>query len=183
MAALLNSSYFGGLSEYGVGFPSFGGGFLPDPACRQKSPSRVGYYDPTGPSISDFLNCELDHHGLPQGPQVVYNIIMPAGSLENDFFGVRKLCTGEKGGATAWHFHQTPFTAEAIAALGAGLLSVGTGGKRRGIGEFLDSTRADRAAGTDLYDRLRRHRVRKLCRQIWRTKWRRRRRTRFRRLA
>ena len=25
--ALLNSSYFAGLSEYGVGFPSFGGGF------------------------------------------------------------------------------------------------------------------------------------------------------------
>jgi hypothetical protein len=137
MAALLNSSYFGGLSEYGVGFPSFGGGFLPDPACRQKSPSRVGYYDPTGPSISDFLNCELDHHGLPQGPQVVYNIIMPAGSLENDFFGVRKLCTGEKGGATAWHFHQTPFTAEAIAALGAGLLSVGTGGNVGALVSFL----------------------------------------------
>jgi hypothetical protein len=129
-AALLHSSYFGGLSEYGVGFPSFGGGFLPDPACRQKAPSRVGYYSPTGPSIIDFLNCETDHHGLPQGPQVVYNVIMPTGSLESDFFGSHKLCTG-KGAATAWHFHQTPYTPEVIAAIvaaGLNVLNLSTGG-------------------------------------------------------
>jgi hypothetical protein len=134
MAALLNSSYFGGLSEYGVGFPSFGGGFLPDEACRQKAPSRVGFYDPTGPSISDFLNCETDHHGLPQGPQVVYNIILPAGSLESDFFETRTLCTG---GPAAWHFHQTPYTPEAIVALGAALLNVSTGGTVGALADFL----------------------------------------------
>jgi hypothetical protein len=133
-AALLNSSYFGGLSEYGVGFPSFGGGFLPEQACRQKSPSRVGFYDPTGPSISDFLNCELNHHGLPHGPQVVYNIILPAGSLESDFFETRTLCTG---GPAAWHFHQTPYTPEAIAALGAALLNVSTGGTIGALADFL----------------------------------------------
>jgi hypothetical protein len=133
-AALLNSSYFAGLSEYGVGFPSFGGGFLPDSACRQKAPSRVGYYSLTGPSISDFLDCELNLHGLPHGPQVVYNIIMPAGSLESDFFETRTLCTG---GPTAWHFHQTPYTAEAIAALGAALLNVSTGGTIGALADLL----------------------------------------------
>jgi len=133
-AALLNSSYFGGLAEYGVGAPSFGGGFLPDGRCTQKAPSRVGYYAPTGPSIMDFLNSELDHHGLPQGPQVVYNIILPAGSLESDFFDTRALCSG---GPSAWHFHQTPYTAEAEIALGAALLNVATGGAVGALADFL----------------------------------------------
>jgi hypothetical protein len=38
--ALIQSSYFTGLSEYGVVAPSFGGRFLPT-GCVQKAPSRV----------------------------------------------------------------------------------------------------------------------------------------------
>src|SRR5258708_24692582 len=44
--AVVQSSYFAGLSEYGVGSVSFAGGFLPDPACPAKAPNSVGFYDP-----------------------------------------------------------------------------------------------------------------------------------------
>jgi hypothetical protein len=133
-ATLLNSSYFGGLSEYGVGTPSFAGGFLPDVQCRQKAPSRVGFYSPTDPSISDFLQCELDHGGIPQGSQVVYNVLLPSGSLESDLFGSRTLCTG---GPNAWHFHQTPYTTEAKIALGLALLGLTTGGTAGALEVFV----------------------------------------------
>ena len=102
-AALVTSSYFGGLSEYNVGAPSFQGGYTPEVQCEQKAPSEVGFYAPFGPSIIGFLQCELDHSGIPKGSQVVYNIILPSGSRESDFFGARKLCDGGEAG---WHFHQ-----------------------------------------------------------------------------
>ena len=133
-AALLSSKYFGGLSEYGVGAPSFQGGFLPAGQCTQKAPSRVDFYAPTGASIMGFLQCELDHGDLPQGSQVVYNVIMPSGSLESDFFGERTFC---QGGPNAWHFHQTPYTTEAKVALGLGLLGGITGGPTGVLEAFL----------------------------------------------
>ena len=133
-ATLLSSSYFGGLSEYGVATPSFGGGLLPDTQCTQKAPSRVGFYAPFDPSISDFLQCELDHGGIPQGSQVVYNVMLPSGSLESDLFGARTLCTG---GPNAWHFHQTPYTTEAKIALGLALLGLTTGGTAGALEVFL----------------------------------------------
>ena len=40
MTAVLNSSYFGALAEYGVTSPSYGGGFLPAQSCPQKPPSK-----------------------------------------------------------------------------------------------------------------------------------------------
>jgi hypothetical protein len=81
----------------------------------------------------------MDHHGLPQGPHVVYNVIMPTGSLESDFFGLHKLCIG-KDAPTAWHFHQTPYTREVIAAIvtaGLNVLSVSTGGIPAALGDLL----------------------------------------------
>jgi len=67
-----------------------------------------------------FLQCELDNdHNIPQGSQVVYNIILPSGSLEDDgavagLFGLGSFCVG---GPTAWHFHQTPFSDAVQAAI------------------------------------------------------------------
>lgn len=128
--ALLSSSYFGHLSEYGVGAPSYAGGFLPAPLCPPKAPSSVGFYDPFNTSIIGFLQCELDHGSVPQGSQVVYNVLlpggMPTGSIESDFFGADKFCAG--GPAVAWHFHQTPYSAQAVLGIGAGLLGAATGG-------------------------------------------------------
>jgi hypothetical protein len=124
--ALLNSSYFGHLAEYGVGSPSFAGGFLPAPLCTQKAPPSVGFYDPVNASIIGFLQCELDHGNVPQGSQVVYNVILPSGSLESDFFGLDKFCAG--GPASAWHFHQTPYSPQAVIGIGAALLGAATGG-------------------------------------------------------
>src|SRR5258708_21305115 len=122
-ASILKSSYFGGLAEYGVGPPSFGGGFLPQwNWCTPKAPTTVGFYDPSGPSIMGFLQCELQHGGIPQGPQVVYNIILPTGSLESDFLGNFTFCKNAPG--VAWHFHQTPYTPEAVSALLLGPFSV-----------------------------------------------------------
>ena len=123
-AAMLQTGYFGGLSEYGVKGASFGGSFLPAPGCDQSPPSEVEFYAPFGTSIAGFLNCELEQGALPTGPQVVYNIILPQGSVESDFFGARKLCSGG-GSANAWHFHQNPYSALGIAAQ---LLGAATGG-------------------------------------------------------
>ena len=135
-AALLNSSYFGGLSEYHVGAPSFQGGFLPDSQCTQKAPSEVGFYAPIDASIIGFLQCELDHGDVPKGSQVVYNIILPSGSRESDFFGIRKLCDGDHS-PVAWHFHQTPYSTEAEILLGVGLLAGATGGSAGAADAFL----------------------------------------------
>ena len=122
--ALLNSSYFKGLSEYGVGSPSYGGGFLPHRACVQKAPASVEFYSVDGPSILRFLQCELDNENLPKGSQVVYNIILPSGSLEHDSTAItdRKFCSGP-GSPLAWHFHQTPFSTEADSLISFLLLS------------------------------------------------------------
>jgi hypothetical protein len=119
-AALLRGSYFNGLAEYGVGSPSYAGGFLPHPSCERKAPNHAKFYASFDPTIIGFLQCELDNdHNVPQGSQVVYNIILPSGSLEDDgavarLFGLDKFCLG---GPKAWHFHQTPFSTEVQAAI------------------------------------------------------------------
>lgn len=105
--AILSSSYFSGLGEYGVNSASYGGGFVPAAACPQKAPSSVGYYDPFNTSIIGFLQCEIDHGGVPTSGNVIYNVILPAGSVESDFFGSDNFCQG--GGARSWHFHDTPY--------------------------------------------------------------------------
>jgi hypothetical protein len=134
--AILSSSYFGGLAEYGVSKPSFGGGFLPQQNwCTIKAPAQVGFYDPVNPSIIGFLQCELVHGGIPQGPQVVYNIILPQTSEESDFFGNVTFCGNGPG--TAWHFHQTPYSPGAAVAIGAGLLGVATGGVPGALEAFV----------------------------------------------
>ena len=118
--ALLRSSYFEGLAEYGVHSPSYAGGFLPHPSCEKKAPNHVKFFASFDPTIMGFLQCELDNdHNIPQGSQVVYNIILPSGSLEDDgavagLFGLGSFCVG---GPTAWHFHQTPFSDAVQAAI------------------------------------------------------------------
>lgn len=133
--ALLSSSYFGRLSEYGVGAATYAGSFLPAPQCTQQAPSSVGYYDPVNASIIGFLQCELDHGGVPQGSQVVYNVILPSGSIESDFFGTFKFCAGAP--ALAWHFHQTPYSPQAVLVLGATLLGAATGGVQGALSALL----------------------------------------------
>jgi hypothetical protein len=124
-SAVVNSSYFQGLAEYGLTSASYAGGFLPDGSCTQKAPGSVGFYDPFNPSIIGFLQCELDHdHSIPQGSQVVYNIILPSGSLESDAFGLDTFCTG---GAKAWHFHQRLDSPEAEIAIALILAGGGDG--------------------------------------------------------
>ena len=119
-ASIINSSYFGGLREYGVMGATFAGSFSPDGACPARAPANVGLYDPISPSILGFLNCELIHGGIPQGPNVIYNLLLPQGSIESDVFGGLSWCVN---GGAAWHFHQTPYTpagAMAVATAFAG---------------------------------------------------------------
>jgi hypothetical protein len=117
VGAVTGSSYFAGLSEYGVGMPSFLGGFLPSASCPSMAPSSVGFYDPVNPSIIGFLQCELDHDpAVPQGDGVVYNIILPSFSTESDaitsLFGLTPFCVPDSSGMVtgAWHFHGTPYS-------------------------------------------------------------------------
>jgi hypothetical protein len=94
------------LSEYGVGTPSLAGSFLPDVNCTQTAPARVGFYDPVNPSIIGFIQCELQHASLPQGSNVIYNIMLPPQSLESDFGGALTFCVG--AGPVSWHYHGAP---------------------------------------------------------------------------
>jgi len=115
--AVAGSSSFGGLSEYGVGTPTFLGGFLPSSSCPSKAPTSVGFYDPVNPSIIGFLQCELDHdNSVPQGDGVVYNLILPSSSTESDaiggLFGLTPFCVPDSSGMVtgAWHFHGSPYS-------------------------------------------------------------------------
>ena len=102
--AFINSSYFNGLSEYGVNSISFGGSLLPDPNCAKVAPSpTVGFYDPNNTAISGFIGCEHDHVAALRQPGTVYNIILPPQSLESDQL-IGSTCSGS-GSAAAWHYH------------------------------------------------------------------------------
>jgi hypothetical protein len=145
-AAMASSSYFTAaprppgvvrsvffLSEYGVNSATFGGGFLPATVCTQRSPSRPGFWDPIAPSIMGFLQCEIDHGGVPKGGNVIYNIILPAYAIEQDLLGNRSFCRSS-GGATAWHFHDTPYDPTITAGVAtAGVAAASVGGLPGGL--------------------------------------------------
>ena len=140
-AAATGSSYYAGLGEYGVGQPTFLGSAFPNSACTQKSPTSVGFYDPVNASIIGFLNCELSNDSsVPQGDNVIYNVILPSGSLEADaiaqLFGVPGDCVG---GADAWHFHGTPYNIGSfLGGLIGGALGLGAGSPELGaVAGFL----------------------------------------------
>ena len=134
--AVIGSSYFAGLSEYGIGMPSWGGSFLPSHGCTAKPPnSTVGFYDPVNPSIIGFLQCQLDS-GVVQSDNTIYNIMLPQGVTESDSFGnalgfSSPECVG--GGATAWHFHGTPYSVgEFLGGLLGGIIGAYAGDPAEG---------------------------------------------------
>lgn len=112
--AATGSSYFSGLSEYSVTSASFIGSFLPHPSCTQQPGATVGFYDPVNPSLLGLLNCQLQNEdAVPQGDNVIYNIIMPKGTTEADslemLFGAPAQCS-VPGSPAAWHFHGSPYS-------------------------------------------------------------------------
>jgi hypothetical protein len=114
--AVTGSTYYSGLSQYGIGAPTFLGSTLPGSGCTQTAPSSVGFYDPVNASIIGFLQCELDNDSsVPQGNDVIYNIVLPQFSVERDaiaqLLGVPADCAG---GAVSWHFHGTPYSLGAV---------------------------------------------------------------------
>jgi hemoglobin len=134
--AVTGSTYFAGLSEYGVKSGGFGGSFLPNASCTQKPGATVGFYDPVNPSLLGFLNCELQNeNAIPQGDSLVYNIIMPQGTTEADsladFLGFTSPdCSTKGASAVSWHFHGSPYS---IASDIGGLLGGVVGGVLGGI--------------------------------------------------
>ena len=137
MQAVTGSTYFAGLSEYGVGSGGFGGSFLPNASCVQKPGATVGFYDPANPSLLGFLNCELQNeNAIPQGDSVVYNIIMPQGTTESDSLGnflgfsSPECSSGPGSSAVSWHFHGSPYS---IASDIGGVLGGVVGGVLGGI--------------------------------------------------
>lgn len=102
-SAVFNSSYFGGLSEYGVTNLSFAGSVLPNKSCPQVAPNKVGFYDPINTSIAGFVQCEHDNESVLQASNMVYNVILPQSSIESDLFS-SNFCNGP-GANVAWHYH------------------------------------------------------------------------------
>jgi hypothetical protein len=102
--AVVDSTYFAGLAEYGVTSVAFGGSFLPDPSCPSMAPSSVGFYDPFNTSIAGFVQCEHDNGpAVLRAAGVIYNVILPPFSMESDFWS-RNFCTGP-GSPLSWHYH------------------------------------------------------------------------------
>jgi hypothetical protein len=122
MQAIVGSAFFTNLNQYGVTHASYGGGFVPAAGCPQKPPAFVSFYDPVNPSIVGFLNCELQQGNLPQGSQVIYNILLPAFSHEAEAGNLVVFC---QNGGTGWHFHDTPYSAQGATALSAAILGAG----------------------------------------------------------
>jgi hypothetical protein len=102
--AIVNSSYFKGLGEYGVTSASFAGGFLPESACPGKAPNSVGFYDPFNTSIAGFVQCEHDNGpAILRQNNVIYNVILPPSAIESDFWS-SNFCSGP-GSPAAWHYN------------------------------------------------------------------------------
>jgi hypothetical protein len=107
--AVVESSYFAGLSEYGVSSASFAGGFLPDPSCPAKPPNDVAFYNffPPAPSIVRFIQCEHDHGAaVLRQNNVIYNVILPPSTMESDLVPIH-FCAGP-GTPISWHYHGVP---------------------------------------------------------------------------
>jgi hypothetical protein len=104
--AVINSTYIATLSEYGVTSVTFGGSFLPNQKCVQQAPAAPGFFVPSGPGISQFIQCEHDNESVLQNNSAVYNVILPQSSLESDFW-TRGFCT-TPGSSAGWHYHGLP---------------------------------------------------------------------------
>ena len=105
---IVNSSYLTSLSEYGFQSATFGGSFLPNSKCVQKAPNSPGFFVPSGPGISQFIQCEHDNESALQNSIAIYNVILPESSLESDFWLVGFCGSGVIPSATAWHYHGLP---------------------------------------------------------------------------
>jgi hypothetical protein len=123
--ALVASTYFAGLAEYVGGVPqtvaTFAGGF-PAAGCPGHTfgfatiPSHDG---PTAPThiteidLARLVKCQVEAGGQPSGPNVIFNVFIPAGTDERN----RWFCAPK--GYDAYHFHSgnqaqgdsQPFTA------------------------------------------------------------------------
>ncbi len=91
MQALVASTYFSGLSEYGVTSVRFGGAFNADPSCGSRAAAR-----PSTITVAQFAACEANKLKI---PNAVYSIFFPKGSLERDdvkavLGGGVQACTG-----------------------------------------------------------------------------------------
>jgi hypothetical protein len=75
-SAVVHSSYFAGLSEYGVTTLVFNGSLLPNKSCPQVAPSKVGFYDPVNTSIAGFVQCEHDNEPLLQRHQQCKDLLI-----------------------------------------------------------------------------------------------------------
>jgi len=107
-ADIINSTYMSALSEYGFRSATFGGSLLPNSKCVQKAPNSPGFFEPDGPGISQFIQCEHDNVIALQNSTALYNVILPESSLENDLWLVGFCGTGAIPGASAWHYHGLP---------------------------------------------------------------------------
>jgi hypothetical protein len=56
---LINSTYLGSLSEYGVKTVTFAGSVLPNKSCPQVAPKSVGFYDPVNTQSPDSSNASM----------------------------------------------------------------------------------------------------------------------------
>lgn len=85
--SVVNSSYLGGLAEYGVTGATFGGSFLANANCIPQSPPRVALYDLFSTSVMGFILCEINSGYVPSAPGIIYNVFLAPSSLESDLWG------------------------------------------------------------------------------------------------
>jgi hypothetical protein len=106
-SALVNSTYFSGLSEYGVRAASFyPKSFVADPRCfGGTSPPTLPLFSSEGfPAVDQFITCEIGRKDVPVGPNIIYNLFMAKRSIESDFFGKILACRNY----LAYHYDTSP---------------------------------------------------------------------------
>ena len=79
--AIINSTYFSTLREYGVMNATFNSqAFVADPSCGNQgtTPSNVGTWSIFGgATLTSFIDCESALQGVPNAGNVVYNVFLP----------------------------------------------------------------------------------------------------------
>jgi hypothetical protein len=98
-SALLNSTYFAGLKEYGVNSATFHSrSYIANPACggNGTAPNVISFVNPLyvpptpitpaigDPGIMEFITCEIVNNYIPNDLNLVYNIFLPPTTVEND---------------------------------------------------------------------------------------------------
>lgn len=107
-SALVRSSYFSGLRQYGLKSVSFQGGFKADSSCGNNgtSPHQIALLDanPFDLTVLTFIDCEVTRGFVPAGPDYIYNVFFAPTTTQEQPVGPATLFVSCRD-YVSYHFH------------------------------------------------------------------------------